>query len=390
MFDFAKQILFPAPTTKYTSFGFPSELLWFPLTGTDYSLTEPSEYCPAILLQSKCARFMFIYFHSNGEDIGTTYRFTHRLRSLTGANVLSVELPGYGICPGTPSEESCAKVAKAAMSFVLNILHWPVEDVISMGRSMGTYLALQAAVDLPKKLAGVVLISPFASIRSTVIAHIGFLGGLIPNIFDNRALASRLKSRLVVIHGSEDGMVPLSEGQKVLAHALNPHKKIYVPPIDHCADLFSTPDSLDDALFDSFPLPNYQFDHTLCVPSAAFDRRHAGIVQSKLSSWAPLARPVGDSPARSDPSSPMSPVQPQPAARETRRRDGVTRAPRRHRTRSMAMRRRDDAVAYGGTCGKCTGRKRKRRLTSGTSGSCFTADDLDDREEFMEIEIYGF
>jgi len=303
MENLTEKLLFPAPTTKYNAFSFPQELLWFPVHSSGYSSPNSEDYGPAILLEATSARYLIIYFHSNAEDIETTYKFSQRLRSAFESTVLSVELPGYGICPGTPSQALCAKVAKSAVSFVENILQWPLVDVICMGRSLGTYMALEAAAST--NIAGVVLISPFASIRSTVSSHLGMLGNLVPNCFNNAELVKKVPSKLVIIHGSRDRLVPVAEAKQIFHNAAQPHK-LFIPDIDHNADLFRCPLTLICPMHESFPLPDYNFDRTLHVPSEAFDRRHGGVRFGLVKTRSPLTQPRGDLP----PDNTLVPVDP--------------------------------------------------------------------------------
>jgi len=289
MENLTEKLLFPVPTTRYNAFSFPTELLWFPVHSSDYTSPDPEDYGPAILLESKSARYLIIYFHSNAEDIATTYKFAQRLRNTLESTILSVELPGYGICPGTPSQALCATLAKAAVRFVQDILKWPLEDVICMGRSLGTYMALEAATNA--ELAGVVLISPFASIRSTVSQHVGMLGNLVPNCFNNAELVKKVPSKLVIIHGSCDRLVPVAEAKQVFDNAANPHR-LFIPHINHNTDLFRCPMTLICPMHESFPLPDYKFDRMLHVPSEAFDRRLGGVRFSLMNS--PLRQPRGD------------------------------------------------------------------------------------------------
>jgi len=61
---------------------------------------------PAIFLQCTNARYLVLYLHSNGEDIGLCYQFAQGLRMILEVHVLLVEYPGYGISPGHCSEET--------------------------------------------------------------------------------------------------------------------------------------------------------------------------------------------------------------------------------------------------------------------------------------------
>ncbi|CAE8709759.1 unnamed protein product, partial [Polarella glacialis] len=135
--------LFPVPTPSYTPHSFPGELLWIPQS-LDYSSRDKGECVPAVLLLCPNARYLVLYLHSNGEDLGLSYYFASGLRALLEVHVLIVEYPGYGIYGGRrPSEESLSAVADLSFRFVTDVLGIPSSDIILMGRSLGAALATQ-------------------------------------------------------------------------------------------------------------------------------------------------------------------------------------------------------------------------------------------------------
>ena len=49
---------------------------------------------------------IMIYFHANGEDIGSSYTLLRYLTECFKMNVLGIEYPGYGIYKNTPTGEA--------------------------------------------------------------------------------------------------------------------------------------------------------------------------------------------------------------------------------------------------------------------------------------------
>lgn len=107
-----------------------------------------------------------IYFHGNAEDLGRTLPFLLMMRQELNAQILAVEYQGYGICEGEATENSVLTDASKVLNYVLNVLKRQPDDVIVMGRSIGTgpacYLASIA------KVGALVLISPHTSIQGVV------------------------------------------------------------------------------------------------------------------------------------------------------------------------------------------------------------------------------
>merc|ERR550532_549750 len=128
----------------------------------DYETCTTGECFPAVLLQCPNARYFVLFFHGNGEDVGLCHSFGAGLRSVLEVHVLLMEFPGYGICPGRSSEETLWQAAQAAFRFISEVLRWPAEDIIIIGRSLGAALATRLACSVVCN--GLILIAPFLSI----------------------------------------------------------------------------------------------------------------------------------------------------------------------------------------------------------------------------------
>ncbi|CAJ1411331.1 unnamed protein product, partial [Effrenium voratum] len=137
------------------------------------------------------AKFFILFLHSNGEDIGMCHAFVSRLRDLLEVHVLAVEYPGYGICPGTPSEERLHAAARLGFGFMTQVLGAEPADVILFGRSLGTALALALGAEF--RVGGLVLVAPFLSLREAVSQFTGIQLAevLLEELFCNK---DRIKS----------------------------------------------------------------------------------------------------------------------------------------------------------------------------------------------------
>lgn len=267
--------IFPVPQPSYDLHSFAGELLWIP-KDLDYKTCKPSDCYPAVFLQSPGARYLVIYFHTNGEDLGHSYSFAAGLRMVLEVHVLVVEYPGYGICPGEATEESINAASDAAVRFAEEVLHWPEQDTIFLGRSLGCALALRQA----KRRAschGLLLVAPFLSVGEVAAQFVGrtLANGLAGDMFNNRALMSKIQVPTIIIHGKQDRLVPWTHGwelHKVCPHAL----KEFVCPdnMGHNADLLTNPNFLVRPMFAFFALPDYNFEE-FKLPSEAFDKRLA-------------------------------------------------------------------------------------------------------------------
>lgn len=118
------------------------------------------------------SKYLIIYFHAAGEDMKTSHGLLNYLRNSYQCNVLGMEYPGYSIYKGSTSSEQVNKNAKTLYEFCLKKLGFQERNIIIIGRSIGTGVALE----LLKKKTDIktpnprclVLISPFASVKSLV------------------------------------------------------------------------------------------------------------------------------------------------------------------------------------------------------------------------------
>lgn len=288
-------LLFPAPRPSYSHHSFPNELLWIPHC-LDYGSCTAGDCIPAIFLRCPAARYFVLYFHSNGDDIGLCYSFGRGLRMVLEVHVLLIEFPGYGICPGDCSEETFWAAAVAAFRFVVEVLQWPAEDIIIMGRSLGTAVATRLARTY--HCHGVILISPFVSLVEAYSRYIGALAPMfIGEMFSNEHHMTKLRVPTLVIHGLKDSLVPCSQGLRLYALSAAKKKMMVTPEeMTHNSDLLSNAEFLIRPMLRFFALPDYAFVDML-VPPEAFDKRfcpkyHRLFENAKGD--APMQQPMGD------------------------------------------------------------------------------------------------
>ncbi|CAE7796127.1 aho-3 [Symbiodinium sp. CCMP2456] len=254
-----ERVIFPAPTPSYTVNSFPGELILIP--------REDGAKVPCLFLPFQHARFLFIYFHANAEDLGLSHTFCTILRDLFQVHVLAVEYPGYGICPGTCDEAGVMANASAAMEFAIHHLKWPRDGIKLFGRSLGTgpTMALAARHDI----AGVILISPFTSIKDLFHGQVGFLADMVENRFCNIDLAPRISSPTLIIHGMQDALVPPEHGRKVYG-AITSRRMLVTPNnMSHNTSLLKDVATFILPMTHFFSLPDYTFEE-LEVPDWVF------------------------------------------------------------------------------------------------------------------------
>jgi uncharacterized protein len=155
------------------------------------------------------------YFHGNGEDLADSVPMISLLRSL-GAGVLAVEYPGYGVAGGRPSEQGAYAAAESALSWLRTEHQVGAERVVLLGQSLGSAVACEMA----KRGLGarVVLISPFTSVAAMarrVFPLLPFPAMFVRHRFDTESKASAIGLPVLIIHGTEDELVPFAMGERL-------------------------------------------------------------------------------------------------------------------------------------------------------------------------------
>ena len=162
-----------------------------------------------------------VHFHGNGEDLASLDPILDLLRS-TGAGVLAVEYPGYGIsrADGGPSEDAFYRVGIAAVAYARE--QAAASPLILEGQSLGSGVAAElAARGLASRL---ILISPYTSMTDVAAVHFPWLPVrlLLRDRFDTASKAPRIEVPVLLIHGSEDEVVPAwmsEELEELFPHA---------------------------------------------------------------------------------------------------------------------------------------------------------------------------
>lgn len=171
------------------------------------------------------SRHLLIYFHGNAGNIG------HRLPDLgiladMNINVLGVGYRGYGRSSGRPSEAGIYADGRAALEYAGRILGFGPEAIVLFGRSIGSTVAVNTAMDTA--VAAVILVSPMTSGkamgRQGGFGPLAFLAG---DAFDNLSKIKRLSSPLLIVHGTADEIIPFAMGRKL--HAAAPEPKTFAP-----------------------------------------------------------------------------------------------------------------------------------------------------------------
>jgi fermentation-respiration switch protein FrsA (DUF1100 family) len=194
--------------------GLPVETVWL--------RTSDGVRLQAWWIESSGARFTFLAFHGNAGNIALrtdVYRFLHTIP----VNVLAVEYRGYGRSAGHPSEAGIYKDGDAALQFLEQSKGIDPRTIVAYGQSLGT--AVAAYVAASHKVAGVVLEAPFPSASALARKVFWFLPGvslLVRSQFDTERRLRRIQTPILIVHCTDDPVIPPQMGDAVFADAQPP------------------------------------------------------------------------------------------------------------------------------------------------------------------------
>lgn len=162
--------------------------------------------------------------------MGNYGNMSHRLYNLRllhqlAVNVFIFDYRGYGQSDGEISEAGSYADLRGAVSWLAN--HgFPPERTILFGRSLGAAVALEVALDF--RPAGLILESPFSSVRAMGLTHYPLLyrliGWLLDAEYDNLGKIGRLQSRLLILHGDRDTICPPAMAEQLYLAAPPPKR----------------------------------------------------------------------------------------------------------------------------------------------------------------------
>ncbi len=104
--------------------------------------------------------------------------------------------------------------------------------MVLYGESLGTGVAVHVASTVTAPPVAMVLEAPpYSSIRDATRHHYPQLGNLVehlPNLFPSKTRIARRAVPLLILHGSEDQVIPVEMGRELFNLAPSPDKTLHV------------------------------------------------------------------------------------------------------------------------------------------------------------------
>jgi fermentation-respiration switch protein FrsA (DUF1100 family) len=180
----------------------------------------------AVHLPHPSPAYTILYSHGNAEDLGLVAPVLTRLREW-GFAVFAYDYHGYGTSEGRPSESRVYQDIDAAYAYLTATLGVAPGRIIAYGRSVGSGPAVDLAARKP--LGGLVVESGFVSAFRVVLR----LPVLPVDKFRNLGKIARVACPVLVMHGTEDEIVPFAHGRRLFDAAPEPRRSLWIEAARH-------------------------------------------------------------------------------------------------------------------------------------------------------------
>jgi fermentation-respiration switch protein FrsA (DUF1100 family) len=215
LFFLQRSFLFPIPPTARTT---PADA-GFPQAKEHLLTTADGEKVIVWHVPAKPGRPVILYFHGNGDYLAG---FFGRFRPLIadGTGVVALSYRGYAGSSGQPSEQGLSQDAAAAYAFTT--ARYRADKIVVWGFSLGTGVAVALAADQP--VGKLILEAPYTSIADVAASAFWFapVRLLMRDQFRSDDRIARVRVPLLVMHGVQDGTIPLRFGERLFGLAHEP------------------------------------------------------------------------------------------------------------------------------------------------------------------------
>lgn len=169
-------------------------------------------------IDAQARRYWILLCAASGTTIHDAGFQSHLLHlSSLGYGVMAFDYRGFGRTPGTPTEDGVYSDALAAYRYLTQEYGVPASRVILAGRSLGSAVAVETATRVTA--AGLVLLSPIDSVPLTGARAYWWIPvrRLATHQFDSRVKIGRVNVPVLVVHATDDELVPIRAARSLFA-----------------------------------------------------------------------------------------------------------------------------------------------------------------------------
>jgi alpha-beta hydrolase superfamily lysophospholipase len=179
-----------------------------------------------------------LFFHGNGSTLDCSLplaEFYHQ----HGYSVFVAEYRGYGKSTGAPSEQGLYQDAQAAWDYLRQQRGYAESQILLHGESLGGAVAIWLAAQYP--VAGLVTEGTFTRFTDVSAPLFPWLPVrlLSKSHFPSIERISQVNAPFLLMHSTEDRLIPYSHGQTLFAAASASSKQFVTLRGEHTAGLYS-------------------------------------------------------------------------------------------------------------------------------------------------------
>jgi len=179
-------------------------------------------------------KVLVLYFHGNG---GSLWNRRSRAQALTasGRGLLMISYRGYSGSTGTPTEAGIHMDARAAYDWIVH--SYEPARLVAYGESLGTGVAVRLASEV--SLAGLILDAPYTSTADVASLTYWYLPvvWLMLDQFRSIDIIARAKAPILILHGTDDRIIPFTLGEQLYAAAPEPKRFVRIESGGHTRNL---------------------------------------------------------------------------------------------------------------------------------------------------------
>ncbi|MCY4512495.1 MAG: alpha/beta hydrolase [Bdellovibrionales bacterium] len=181
---------------------------------------------------AKRGRPYVVIFHGNAGNIeGRGYKFKFLVDQ--GYSVLLVSYRGYGGNLGQPTEKDLISDSSLALEWLLRKEGISSKEVILLGESLGSGVAVALAAKYPVK--GLIFDGAYSSISDVGQSVYPLLPvrWLLKDTWNSKDRIQKVQSPILFIHSKRDKVIPFRFAARLFEAAHEPKKHIWLEQTDH-------------------------------------------------------------------------------------------------------------------------------------------------------------
>lgn len=216
-------IFFPdrdPPGTRY-AFGIPAEEVWLPVDGATLH---------ALWFRVPEPHGVILYLHGNAGSLRSWGTVAPDLVA-RGYDLLIADYRSYGQSTGQINGEA-QQHDDAAAVYAWVQEHYPEAPIVLYGRSLGSALAARLAAEQQPRL--LILESPFFSLEAIARRQFPWVPPFVLKYpLRTHSWIGQVRCPVVIIHGTDDTIVPFADGERLAAAVTAPLRFVVVPGGEH-------------------------------------------------------------------------------------------------------------------------------------------------------------